>query len=699
MTDSFDLTTRPWIPCELLDGQHVELSTRDALAEAHRIRAIVDPSPLVVAVLHRHLLAVLHRSYSGPKTMKDWCEIAHASRFESQKVESYLDSVLDRMDLFHPTYPFAQTCGLAEQFGSGPIDELALERSSWGTARELFQHRPASYQPSMTAAEAARALLAHQAFATGGLVKKPQEPISATAAPLVRAAVVLLCGDSLFHTLISNLLLYDPGQSLPISANREDAPAWEQDPLPQKLRMKREPKRLPNGWLDMLTWLSRRIELAREAQKVVGFTRCVGQGMEEGSPRDPMVTYRADEKRGFVSIGVDLDKAFWRNADALFEAARGDGRLFQRPKTIDQIARPEARDILGESTMYRTNIFGLSAVRSRIDLVRAEHLDATVGLFSDPDAREAVEHEIRFAESAVKGLRSALYTFARHLLPRSDGDAEEQQKERWAFVDSLCEVPYRKERGRDHAELPAVWSTLGIAFEAFLLALDSNKDAARRGFEDGVGQSVRESFEEAISSAMSDGSAIKARAMAEAELGDQRMSDERTEKHPLIGYLEALADHENRATLAALRSSLREGNELEALRIVLPFLGPDSHRRAEDDAVLLGGLFALDPESGSLSLAAALRKVWLDTKRESVEKRFQALMGANRDDLPTHLRHAVSLVAAKKLGLNWNDLYRAIRYWDHPDDFVRRRWARSFWGAKAADAPIPATPPTTPAED
>ena len=503
--DSFDLTTQPWIPCEFLDGRFVELSTRDTLIEAQRIRAIVDPSPLVLAVLHRHLLAVLHRSYDGPKTMPAWATIAQGRRFEAARVETYLESVRGRMDLFHPTHPFAQTRGLAHQFRADPIDELTLERSGWGSGRALFQHRPAGHSLSMKPGEAVRALLAHQAFATGGLVRKPNEPTSATGAPLLRAGVVLLRGKSLFRTLISNLLIYDTAQGNPVTGDEDDAPAWEQNPLAATLRSKQEPKRLPSGWLDMLTWISRRIELIQEESQVVRFVRCVGQGLAEESPLEPMVAYRRDEKRGFLSIGIDPEKAFWRNADALFESTEGGRRRFQRPRAFAQLAEPDVSAILGPSCVYGIDVLGLSAEKSRVDLTRGEHLDASVGLFADPDAREAVEHVIQLSESAVQCLSRALYTFAQHMLPMADSDGREQKEDRRNFVRALG------------AE-PTAWSALGGAFEQFLRELADDIDAARNSLEGRLIRICRKQFQEAISGAMADGHAIKARALAETAL-------------------------------------------------------------------------------------------------------------------------------------------------------------------------------------
>ena len=66
-----------------------------------------------------------------------------------------------------------------------------------------------------------------------------------------------------------------------------------------------------------------------------------------------------------------------------------------------------------------------------------------------------------------------------------------------------------------------------------------------------------------------------------------------------------------------------------------------------------------------------------------MELRLRALLAASRVDLGTHLRHAVSLVAGKGHAIDWQILHRAIRYWDHDRDFVRREWARDFWSPES----------------
>lgn len=164
------------------------------------------------------------------------------------------------------------------------------------------------------------------------------------------------------------------------------------------------------------------------------------------------------------------------------------------------------------------------------------------------------------------------------------------------------------------------------------------------------------------------------------------MKDESYED-PLVRRLEAIASEDDRATLAALRASLREGGELDALRVVLPYLrvraeaSEGERRRRESDACLVAGLFATHPQSANRTLASALGQLARESpSSDSIEMRMRALLSASHEDLGDHLRRAVALVASKGLGIDWADLHRSLRGWDHDDDWVRRRWARDFWG-------------------
>lgn len=511
MRTAFNLTREPWIPVEALGGSVFDVSTRAALRRAHELRALADQSPLVVAALTRHLLAVLHRSYDGPRSMSDWMGIARAGAFDPVRVDAYLDRIDDRMDLFHPTRPFAQTRGLLERFGEyvTPIDELEVVRSRWGTGRELFRHRPLQ-QPRMAAARAARALLAHQNFATGGLVKKPGEPTAATAAPLARAALVVIRGTTLFQTLIANLLRYGPDQPVP-TGGAQDACSWEQEPQPRELLRTDEPKRIPLGYLDLLTWLSRRVELVQDGTAVTGFVNAVGQGLDVSSPRDPMVAYRKHEKLGWLPIGIDVDRAFWRDSTALFETTRGDTSRFERPRTIDLVADPDAFEILGD-VMYDVEVLGIAAEKSRVDAVRFERVQAQGRCFNDPDAAAAVRGALEFAQRAVEALNAAVFVYARTAL-----SATERQPDA-ATVRSLVD---------SFGARPAAWSVLGAAFEHLLRHLAEDPYAALAAFRLQATTAVKDVFRGVTARSETTGRWLKARALADRSFAEKLAGLER----------------------------------------------------------------------------------------------------------------------------------------------------------------------------
>jgi CRISPR system Cascade subunit CasA len=509
MSQSFDLRERPWIPVETLVGERRELSTREALREAHALRAISDESPLVVGALTRHLLAILHRAYDGPKSMREWSAIANAGRFDGARIDAYLDSDLarDRMDLFHPTRPFAQTRGLRARFEdfAQPADELELARSSWGGGRELFRHRPDAPQVTLSPARATRALLAHQAFVTGGLIRKPNEPTAATAAPLVRAGLVVLRGRSLFETLLANLLVYAPGDARPIAMGAErDVCAWEQAPPPEALPLAKEPKERPTGYLGLLTWLSRRVELlANEDGQITGFINAVYKGLDEDSPRDPMVTWRRDDERGLVPIGIDTERSFWRSSAALFEATRDESSRFLRPMTLDLVATPEALSVLPAEMMYSVEVVGISAEKSRVDAVRAERVHVLAKTLDDPDARTAIDESLSCAETSVRSLLFALRLYARIAL--SPGTRDPDPKDVDGFV-------------RATGAKGAAWSALGVEFEQLLRELGGDPAAAAKRFAARVDDVIWRTFTDATASCDRTGGGLKARAKAESAL-------------------------------------------------------------------------------------------------------------------------------------------------------------------------------------
>lgn len=476
MSEGFSLVDEPWIPCERQDGSRVELGIEAVLANAHEIRAVIDSSPLVTAALHRQLLAVLHRCF-GPPDIRAWIELYRSRQFDAKALSRYLAEWRERFDLLHPERPFYQVRGL--RFDPDPIDVLVTERTAWGGGVNLFEHRPKGVGTTLEFGEAARLLLVAHAYSPGGLVRKPGEPASASAGPLNRGAIVLIRGDTLFETLLLNLLVYSPDDGYPIPGRPErDAPAWESAALPRALLRKDEPRRVPYGWLDLLTWQSRRLELRVERGRVVGCTRCVGQGLASDRPHDPMLAWRIDEKRGALEVGFDENRAFWRDSHALFRASEG-AKDVQCPKTVAQLARIELRPVVALKRRFTLDLLGMRGDQASILLVRAERVPVSARVLSDPELGESVRDALDTVERIAVALKKALFELGKCAIAgERNPDAEDVR----AVTKSLgCEGVF--------------WAKAKVLFDRYLQALGGDEAAARVAFARDVRLEARRELE------------------------------------------------------------------------------------------------------------------------------------------------------------------------------------------------------------
>lgn len=156
--------------------------------------------------------------------------------------------------------------------------------------------------------------------------------------------------------------------------------------------------------------------------------------------------------------------------------------------------------------------------------------------------------------------------------------------------------------------------------------------------------------------------------------------------HPLIRGLQEAETNGDRATLAKLRRGLGknvgEPGAAERDGWVLQRLPPDVGRSELDRCCLIASLFGLHSAPKGLgSLGAAFRRLWKESdEAEGPERRFVALLDSDPADLPLRLRHAVSLLKANDIPIDWQWLLRDLRNWSHPERFVQRRWASDFWG-------------------
>lgn len=162
-----------------------------------------------------------------------------------------------------------------------------------------------------------------------------------------------------------------------------------------------------------------------------------------------------------------------------------------------------------------------------------------------------------------------------------------------------------------------------------------------------------------------------------------------------IAHLESLKQHD-RGALAALRRSLSfsPGTHAPAMPWVEPFAVKDGTREAQRQALyLVAGLYAAHPRHRSgAALAQGLGLVKIRRGSDSIERRFIALLSADAESLPVHLRHAMALLAAEELPCDYTQLAADLARWldpwqDDARDRVRQRWAREFYRQLAPAEP------------
>jgi CRISPR system Cascade subunit CasB len=147
----------------------------------------------------------------------------------------------------------------------------------------------------------------------------------------------------------------------------------------------------------------------------------------------------------------------------------------------------------------------------------------------------------------------------------------------------------------------------------------------------------------------------------------------------------------DRRALAALRRSLAmwPKSPAEAVRVVAPFLPQQATGWREDVYYLIAALFALHPclstqEAYGPSLGKALRQASGDGGL-GPERRLVALLSCKSEDLPNHLRHAVSYLRARDVSIDYRQLMRDLSWWDAVEVDVQRRWGRDFWSGTSEE--------------
>lgn len=488
MPPSFNLIDQPWIGAIDHAGQLREYSLRELLLHAHELRTLHDDSPLVIAATLRMILALLHSAHNGPYDRGEWKGIWQRGHFEDDLINDYLIKWHDRFDLFSSEHPFYQS---TKSIGTkAPLTVLLYAFGAGGSAT-LFDHTSAEPIVDITPSTAAKLLLTVHLYGFCGRVSGPAYFADG---PCVRDALFFAEGDSLFETLVLNMLEYN--EERPMRKDTNDHPAWEMDNAYSPERQ------TPFGYLDYLTWQDRRIQLVPEIiQEGIRVSEMVlTPGLQlDGSMmnQDPLKHFRIDKKYGHLSLKFTEDRALWRESVALLKLNSTD---FQPPAIFSWLERLVVRGNLDRSKTLRCMAFGMATELGKqvINFYRSEHLPLPLAYFSESNLVTELEQSLTTAEQVKDALWKATNTVAHlFLVPDEKSGSQPDPK----AVSNL-----RKTMGTERR----YWSLLEPLFLQTMQSIPKDVNEAKTTWFDWLRQSAWDVFNQACEGLGDDPRALKA---------------------------------------------------------------------------------------------------------------------------------------------------------------------------------------------
>lgn len=175
MTDAYNLADNAWVGVLDATGTH-DASLRELLTNLPTIRQIATGNPLADAAITQLLLAI---------TLDSQAHQADNPTERQHRYDTWLDEHHHQLNLFDPTYPFAQYAPQKDLDNPPQINTLFY---NFDTADVAFSSYDSLTNPTsnatLTPAQAAQLLLVRQHFSVGGIQSRAARTISGTSSAL-----------------------------------------------------------------------------------------------------------------------------------------------------------------------------------------------------------------------------------------------------------------------------------------------------------------------------------------------------------------------------------------------------------------------------------------------------------------------------------------------------------------------------------
>jgi CRISPR system Cascade subunit CasA len=286
-------------------------------------------------------------------------------------------------------------------------------------------------------------------------------------------------------------------------------------------------QRRPMGYLDLLTWQSRRILLcptphADGTAAVTGVVIMNGASFASNVLNrdvETMAAFRRVRRPSgddpFPPLGFREDRALWRDSLALFETT---GTEYARPRLLSWLSTLVDTEVLSRADVMHLDIFGLCTDRARLVLWRHERLPLPLDILGDAALIGTLKTALEKAARGAEALSRAVWMAARLLVAPA------------STLHGGCTPPAEEvadvaaSMGARHA----YWARLEVPFKQFVLWVHQmGSEAAAQvspasplgQWVETVSRTAREAFDEATRELTDGGRELKAVTIAARVLG------------------------------------------------------------------------------------------------------------------------------------------------------------------------------------
>ena len=151
-------------------------------------------------------------------------------------------------------------------------------------------------------------------------------------------------------------------------------------------------------------------------------------------------------------------------------------------------------------------------------------------------------------------------------------------------------------------------------------------------------------------------------------------------------FLSNLAELNAGAKARFKRDAGKELAEAHSIGLFYRLLPYGLSAEQEEIYFLVATLYPLADNSDAKNFGTSLKALRQNKKQqqkptESMDKRFEVLLDADKGQLPHRLRQIVKFLKSgeQKIGVNWARLLKDLLGWQRPSRHVQKEWAREYF--------------------